>query len=273
MITNQDDVKRFLQGAAWYHTIDFPGGISSKGAYDHRKFVNFYKLPKSLVGQEVLDVGCADGFFSFELEKRGAKRVLAVDTNKFDGASAISPSPIHEVDYQRKYSSIQSQNTKFLPLAQKLGLSKVHLMLMATRLLNSGVEYQDCSIYELHKLNHKFDVVFCGDLIEHLKNPIEAVEELSRATKTLCIITIASLATGSKVNRWLSLINFNPLLRGKIVTYWGDRGGTFFHFSTNAFVRLLKASGFSRIEIASKFNQKNFKSNIYVPHVVYHCWK
>ena len=168
---------------------------------------------------------------------------------------------------------MQAKNSNFLPLAKKLGLDRAHLMLMATRLLNSKVEYQDHSIYDLHKLDKQFDIVFCGDLIEHLKNPIEAVEELSRATKKLCIITVASVATGKRVRPWLSLLSLSPLLRDRVVTYWGDRGGTFFHFSAEAFVRLLKASNFSRVEIVSKFEQKNFKSDIDVPHVVFHAYK
>jgi len=50
-------------------------------------------------------------------------------------------------------------------------------------------------------------------------------------------------------------------------------GATFFHFSPKAFAKLLKASGFSRVEIISSFDLKNFRTGLDVPHVVYHCWK
>ncbi|MDO8424103.1 MAG: methyltransferase domain-containing protein [bacterium] len=272
MNISKEEIRDFLASGLWYHTIEFPDGLTSKGVYDHRQFVSLYKIPV-LEGKEVLDVGCSDGFFSFEMERRGAKSVLAVDIDKPSGTSAIAHSVAHKENFNKKYSSREALYAQFNGLAQKLDLSNVLLISMAAKLLGSKVRYQELSVYELHKLGRQFDLVFCGDLVEHLKNPIEAVEELSKATKTLAIITIASVATGKRVKPWLFLLNLVPLLKGRVVTYWGDRGGTFFHFSAPAFVRLLKASGFSRVEVVSKFEQRNFKSGIDVPHVVYHAWK
>jgi len=37
-----------------------------------------------LAGMTVLDIGAWDGYFSFEFERRGAKRVLAIDTYAWD---------------------------------------------------------------------------------------------------------------------------------------------------------------------------------------------
>ncbi len=273
MNISEAEVKDFLDNGPWYHTIDFPNGLVSKGVYDHRKFVPMYKIPESLENMDVLDVGCSDGFFSFEMERRGAKSILSVDIDKVSGPSAIAHSLIHKEGLDKKYIERQSQHTRFSNLAQKLGLQISLPILMAIKLLDSKVKFQEHSVYELHKLGRQFDLVFCGDLVEHLKNPIEAVEELSKATKTLAIITIASVATGKRVGPWLSVLNLAPLLKGRVVTYWGDRGGTFFHFSAPAFVRLLKASGFSRVEVVSKFEQRNFKSDIDIPHVVYHAYK
>ncbi len=268
----QEEIKKFLKEATWYHTIDFPQG-SSAGVYDHHSFIPLYKLPENLAGQEVLDVGCADGFFSFEMERRGAKRVLALDTNKGDGTIGSSFSLSHEAGIKEKYLTRQSQNNQFLNLARELGLSQAHPLHVARKLLNSKVEYKDYSIYELTGLNQTFDLVFCGDLIEHLKNPIEAVEQLAQATKKLCVITLSSLSAAKPSPRWLWLLNLNPFFRDRVVTYWGDRGGTFFHFTPMAFMRLAKASGFSKVEIVSRFDLRNHKTGLDVHHVVYHCWK
>ena len=42
-------------------------------------------IPEDLSGKTVLDIGTADGFYSFLAEHRGAKRVLALDYMKFPG--------------------------------------------------------------------------------------------------------------------------------------------------------------------------------------------
>ncbi len=68
----------------WYHTIDFGNGEITDGIYDHRPLLKYYGFPESLKGKKVLDVGCADGFFSFEFERRGADKVVALDTYKSD---------------------------------------------------------------------------------------------------------------------------------------------------------------------------------------------
>jgi tRNA (mo5U34)-methyltransferase len=68
----------------WYSTIDFGNGEITNGIFDHRPVLKYYGFPESLKGKRVLDVGCADGFFSFEFEKRGADKVVALDAYKSD---------------------------------------------------------------------------------------------------------------------------------------------------------------------------------------------
>lgn len=63
----------------WYHTIDLGNGRVTNGIYDHRSVVKYYGFPSNLEGKRVLDVGPADGFFSFQFEKMGAKEVVAIE--------------------------------------------------------------------------------------------------------------------------------------------------------------------------------------------------
>src|SRR5690242_8806459 len=68
----------------WFHNLEL-GGVET--APDH--FLGDYPrmvwraiapaLPQDLSGKSVLDVGCNAGFFSLELKRRGAARVLGVD--------------------------------------------------------------------------------------------------------------------------------------------------------------------------------------------------
>ena len=62
----------------WYHTIDLGHGLVSKGMFDHRPVMHHYGFP-SLVGKTCLDVATANGLFAFEMERRGAARVVAMD--------------------------------------------------------------------------------------------------------------------------------------------------------------------------------------------------
>jgi SAM-dependent methyltransferase len=65
----------------WYHTIDL-GGEVTDGIYDISSLWEQYQFP-NLKNKRVLDIGCADGYFSFEFEKFGAK-VTAIDAYHSD---------------------------------------------------------------------------------------------------------------------------------------------------------------------------------------------
>src|SRR6266540_1871728 len=62
----------------WYHSIELAPGLVTEGTFDHRPYVDRYGLPGDLSGRRALDVGTFDGFWAFELERRGA-RVDALD--------------------------------------------------------------------------------------------------------------------------------------------------------------------------------------------------
>jgi len=58
---------------------DRPNGIVTPGLNNSSEKLKIIKMPERLDGLTVLDIGAWDGFFSFEAERRGAKRVLATD--------------------------------------------------------------------------------------------------------------------------------------------------------------------------------------------------
>ena len=66
----------------WYHTMKFGEELSTNGIYNIFPLWNKYYFP-NLNNKRVLDVGCADGYFSFEFEKLGAK-VVAIDAYHSD---------------------------------------------------------------------------------------------------------------------------------------------------------------------------------------------
>jgi tRNA (mo5U34)-methyltransferase len=68
-----------LDAIRWFHRIDLRDGRVTPGIDDTATKLKQVRLPDDLTGKSVLDIGAWDGFFSFEAERRGAERVLAVD--------------------------------------------------------------------------------------------------------------------------------------------------------------------------------------------------
>jgi tRNA (mo5U34)-methyltransferase len=80
---NQRQVER-LSKLGWYHSIELPDGSVIQGHQSleqQRRRVEQFPIPQDLRGKRVLDIGAWDGWFSFEMERRGAQ-VLAVDSAK-----------------------------------------------------------------------------------------------------------------------------------------------------------------------------------------------
>jgi tRNA (mo5U34)-methyltransferase len=75
-----DSLKREVAGLKWWHTIDLGNGIVTPGLDPTPARLPELQIPPDLSGLNVLDVGAWDGFFSFEAERRGARRVLATDS-------------------------------------------------------------------------------------------------------------------------------------------------------------------------------------------------
>src|SRR5215475_1498401 len=70
--------EHIAQVSHWYHQIEVAPGIVTPGILDSAGELRLLQLPEDCRGMRALDIGARDGFFSFELERRGAE-VLAID--------------------------------------------------------------------------------------------------------------------------------------------------------------------------------------------------
>jgi tRNA (mo5U34)-methyltransferase len=75
----RQELRKAVDRIHWFHRIDLGDGIVTPGDDESPRKLESLGLPASLSGKTVLDVGAWDGFFSFESERRGASRVVAVD--------------------------------------------------------------------------------------------------------------------------------------------------------------------------------------------------
>jgi tRNA (mo5U34)-methyltransferase len=81
-----NELKKRVSEIGWWHTIDLGNGVITSGHSDNIGMLRRLRMPGDLRGMTVLDIGAFDGFFSFEAERRGAARVVAVDSVEWGAA-------------------------------------------------------------------------------------------------------------------------------------------------------------------------------------------
>jgi tRNA (mo5U34)-methyltransferase len=177
----------------WYHTMELPGGIVTPGWFDLRSIVDSLPWP-DVRGKRCLDVGTYDGFLAFEMERRGAAEVVALDI------------PNHE-DWDWP-PDVRAKGPDHLALIA--GPEKGVGFRIAREALGSNVEKVDMNVYELEPGRvGTFDVVVCGSLMLHLRDPLRALEGI----RTVCDGEFMSL---EQIELRLTLTNpRRPLFRLK----------------------------------------------------------
>ncbi|MGI8944675.1 MAG: class I SAM-dependent methyltransferase [Thermoleophilaceae bacterium] len=152
------DLAAEVARARWYHGMELPGGIVTPGDYDLPDTARRIPLPASLAGMRCLDVGTRDGFWAFEMERRGAAEVVAIDVE--DPALLDFPLPRPEIE-QAGRESLGRRDLAFA---------------VAHRALGSKVERRLVSVYDITpELVGEFDFAFIGTILLHLRNPVDAL--------------------------------------------------------------------------------------------------
>jgi tRNA (mo5U34)-methyltransferase len=152
-----------VNGLVWYHTIDLGNGLRTPGIFEMSHALERVPLPASLAGRRCLDVGTADGFWAFEMERRGADEVVAVDLGRAPAPDLPHyPVPVHEqVGDPRPFASFE----------------------LAHEALGSSVDYRAMSVYDLTpEALGEFDFVFLGSLLLHVRDPLRALASVRRVT-------------------------------------------------------------------------------------------
>ncbi|HEY2159694.1 MAG TPA: class I SAM-dependent methyltransferase [Solirubrobacteraceae bacterium] len=144
---------------SWYHTIEVGPGVVTQGAFDLRPIVGRLPWP-DVRGRRCLDVGTYDGFLAFELERRGAAEVVAVDLPSYEYWDWELHQRRHGPEYMRRVAG------------PEVGAG----VRIARELLGSSVRLEKASAYDLDPSSiGSFDVVVCGSLLLHLRDPLRAL--------------------------------------------------------------------------------------------------
>lgn len=87
---NQTELASKLAAYKWYHQIKVADGLYTPGVEAFRGMWEFNLRALNEVDfkdKKVLDVGCRDGLFSFEAERRGAREIVGIDNDLSPGAT------------------------------------------------------------------------------------------------------------------------------------------------------------------------------------------
>ena len=168
-----EGAREAIAGLDWWHTIEVAPGVLTPGGWDLRPTTAAMPWPGSLEGARCLDVGTMDGFWAFELERRGAGEVVAIDVPQ----SADLP-------WGRDGRGRSGEGT----------------FRVAAELLGSRVAYRERSVYDLDPgEDGEFDVVVVGYVLQMLRDPLRALWAL----RSVCRGSLLLLDT---VSRPLSLL-------------------------------------------------------------------
>ena len=116
----------------------------------------------AVAGTRALDVGTFDGFWAFELERRGAREVVAID-----------------IEDPRRIDWAYDHRVSGPAAIREWGAGRGPNFAEAAGALGSRVTWRDRSVYELNAdQDGRFDVVVCGALLLHLRDPVLALERM-----------------------------------------------------------------------------------------------
>jgi tRNA (mo5U34)-methyltransferase len=222
----------------WYHTLELAPGVVTPGMFDHREHVGRFGLPERLDGMRVLDVGTWDGFWAFELERRGAAEVIALDLDDE-----------RELDWPPRRRPEQ-----FPDRPRGAGFA------LAAETLGSGVHRVVGNIYDADPSElGTFDLVFCGMVLIHLRDQLRALERIAR----LCRGTFVSAEEYDPVTGLLPY----PASR-----YRADRDAAvvFWQPSRRAWRRMLWTAGFDTVTEHGRFRLASTQG-FSVRHAVHHA--
>lgn len=146
---NPTDLMDLLQRFKWYQRIRLTDEVYTPGSIQSEKRLRRIQLPEDLRGKSVLDIGCNEGFFAFEAERRGAAYVLAIDS---------------DVTARKKFHIVK-------------------------HLLKSNVDFSFLSVADLDERKvGRFDVTLFLSVFHHLAYPFLALDRVAAVTSEVAIM-------------------------------------------------------------------------------------
>lgn len=218
----------------WWHSIDLGSTVTPGKKSPEQLRFEWDHLRLDVSGRSVLDVGCWDGWFSFEAERAGATRVVAMDHfvwsldlprwaelhERCEAAGRVPPAP---------------EDTPYwdpVGMPGRAGFDHAH------RSLGSAVEpvVADFMTCDLDRLG-RFDVVLYLGVLYHVEEPLRALRRLRAVTGSEAVIETEAVVDDRPI------CVFSPGLAADPTNRWVP--------SAAALDSMLRTCGFSEVEILS----------------------
>jgi tRNA (mo5U34)-methyltransferase len=198
----------------WYHTIELAPGVVTPGWFDTRSVVKRLPFPDSLAGKRCLDVATFDGFWAFEMERRGARETIAIDV----------------LDPLKWDWPVNSKSA----VIDAIGARQGGGFEVARSAIGSSVERLEMSVYDLDPAEiGTFDFVYVGSLLIHLRDPVRALERVrSVCSGTLLLVDNIDLALTLRSRRPVAALD------GRGRPWW-------WKLNKAALCRVVEVAGFS----------------------------
>lgn len=187
-MTRTPELERQIRARRFYHTIDLGDGLVTAGDSSPNEVLSAPGAIPDLRDRSVLDIGAWDGKYSFEAERAGAARVVALDHYVWRLDAAARQAYFDRCEEQGVLPAVETVESGFLldDTPGKAGFDLLH------QFLDSKVEavVGDFMTMDLGELG-SFDVVLYLGVLYHVVNPIAALQRVRQVTGEVAVIETA----------------------------------------------------------------------------------
>ena len=141
ILDRQTVERRVRELGPWFHHMELAGVPTAPGHflgdYPRVKFAGFaHALPADMTGKSVLDIGCNAGFYAMDMKRRGAARVVGIDSDDAYLAQARFAAEVEGLE----------------------------------------IEFRKLDVYDVAALGETFDLVIFMGVLYHLRHPLLALD-------------------------------------------------------------------------------------------------
>jgi tRNA (mo5U34)-methyltransferase len=219
----------------WYHSYYFDNGFIQQGDYDIGRDIADYGFPQNMAGMSVLDIGAGSGWFATYFEQLGAN-VTVTDARGYCDFDVFGR------DHYPNVASEKPKPDRLLPDGRSVYYSPVSKGFWIMKdILGLKAEYINARVYEICPElfgGKKFDLVFMGSVLMHLRDPIGALMAAHSVCNHHLICTTYMLSDTSDPSTPLMQMRENA---GDGICWWIP--------NRSCLTQWLKAAGFTNFNI------------------------